>query len=113
PGTGLTLVFDGRLDDRAALAGDLGERADRDAAALVLAAYRTWGEAAFARLAGDFALVIWDAPARRLVAARDILGLRPLCLAVTPQAVYCASSAPVLARHLHRPIDEGTVAEAL
>ncbi|MDP1569783.1 MAG: asparagine synthase-related protein [Vicinamibacterales bacterium] len=112
-GAGLVLVFDGRLDDRPALASALGAPGDLDDAPLVLAAYRAWGEAAFARLAGDFALIIWDARRQRLVAARDILGLRPLCLAVTPHAVYCASSAPALARHLHRPIDEGTVAEAL
>ena len=78
----LTLAWDGRLDNRAALAGRLGfaareagERADGEYA---LAAYRRWGEAALLRLVGDWAFVLWDARARRLTAARSPLGWRPL-----------------------------------
>lgn len=46
--------------------------------ALVLAAYMAWGEACVNRLIGDFAFIIWDMVKRRLFAARDFSGARPL-----------------------------------
>jgi asparagine synthase (glutamine-hydrolysing) len=67
---------------RAALAGPSGEApvppGDCPDADLVLAAYRRWGQAGLARLEGDFALVLWDGRARRLVACRDPMGGYPL-----------------------------------
>jgi asparagine synthase (glutamine-hydrolysing) len=45
---------------------------------LVLHAYAAWGDACVGRLLGDFAFVLWDAPRRRLVAARDHFGVKPL-----------------------------------
>lgn len=47
---------------------------------VALVAYKHWGEAAFARFNGQFAIAIWEARARRLVLARDRLGVRPLYL---------------------------------
>lgn len=44
---------------------------------VVIAAYRTWGTACLDRLVGMFALAIWDAPNRRLFAARDRAGEKP------------------------------------
>jgi asparagine synthase (glutamine-hydrolysing) len=117
PEAGLTLIFDGRLDEREDLARALdlrsGETDGWDDAALVLAAYGRWRDDAFARLCGDFALVLWDAGASRLVCARDILGLRPLCVHLTASVAYCASTAGALAAHLQPEIDEGTIAETL
>lgn len=76
------LAWDGRLDNRdeliEALGPDgagLGRRPDPD---LVLGAYRRWGADVVRRLLGDFAFVLWDGGARRLLCARDRLGLRPL-----------------------------------
>lgn len=45
---------------------------------VVLRAYGRWGVDAFRRLRGMFALAIWDAGKRRLVLARDPLGIKPL-----------------------------------
>ena len=45
---------------------------------VVLRAYRKWGVAAFGRLRGMFALAIWDQRRRRLLLARDALGIKPL-----------------------------------
>ncbi len=52
--------------------------ATRSPAALVLAAYEVWGRDAVHRLEGDFALLIWDRRERRVLAARDHSGTRPL-----------------------------------
>jgi asparagine synthase (glutamine-hydrolysing) len=76
------LVADARIDNRDELTAALGldaARADTLAEpALILAAIERWGEAAIARLVGDFALILWDDTRRHLLLARDFLGQRPL-----------------------------------
>ena len=73
------IVLDGRIDNRDEIARLLDlPRERRSDAAVVLAAYDAWGPEGVSRLLGDFAWVLWDGVARRLVAARDVLGLRPL-----------------------------------
>lgn len=76
------LVADARIDNRDELATALGLSRARAAAlaepALILAAIERWGEAAIARLVGDFALILWDDTRRHLLLARDFLGQRPL-----------------------------------
>jgi asparagine synthase (glutamine-hydrolysing) len=76
----VVLVLDGRVDNRAELAGALRARgaALRDAsdAELVLRAYETWGEECADRVVGEAAFVLWDARRRRLYGARDVAGTR-------------------------------------
>lgn len=78
----VTLVVEGRLDNREDLAGTLSidPSALRDLpdSALVLAAYRKWGADCADHLLGDFVFAIWDARLRRLVLARDHMGQRHL-----------------------------------
>src|SRR5262245_25902988 len=45
---------------------------------VALAAFEAWGEAAFDRLDGMWALALLDLRARRLVATRDRFGIKPL-----------------------------------
>ena len=78
------LVFAGRLDDREALAAQLGlplpdlrEMAD---GALCLAAIERWGEEAPAHLFGAFAFACWNERDRRLLLCRDPTGVRSLYL---------------------------------
>jgi asparagine synthase (glutamine-hydrolysing) len=77
---GLTLVADARLDNREALAEALAiapaALADTPDSALLLAAYRRWGEATPEHLVGDFVFAVWDADTRTLTLARDHMGQR-------------------------------------
>jgi asparagine synthase (glutamine-hydrolysing) len=68
-----------RLDNRQEVAG--WSRAATDGAsdlAVVLAAIEARGTDCLAEVLGDFSLVVWDARAHKLVAARDAFGVRPL-----------------------------------
>lgn len=76
------LVFDGRIDNREELLhslelGAVEARRVSDAA-LVLAAYRLYGEGLPGKLNGDFALAIHDPARQVLLLARDAIGVRPL-----------------------------------
>ena len=48
---------------------------------VVIKAYERWGEEAFPRLNGQFALLLWDRRKKRLIAVRDRYGVRPLFVA--------------------------------
>jgi asparagine synthase (glutamine-hydrolysing) len=104
--SGLVLTWDGRLDvspDQA--------RPDADVVADALVS----DPRAVAGLVGDFALAAWFPRDRRLCLARDIVGLRPLYYASTPDVFWWASSlAGVLAPEwLPRDLNEGYFAEYL
>ena len=71
----------------------------RTDAELIAHAYDRWGTHAFERLRGPFACAIWDEPNRRLVLARDHVGVRCLYYAVLQgQAVAFASDIRTLLR---------------
>lgn len=82
---GFAITFDGRLDNRNALANALrakgvelthfDQMADK---ALLLLAYRQFGTSLPERLRGDFAIAIWDPELESLFLCRDHFGVRPL-----------------------------------
>lgn len=95
PHTGNVLVSWLRLDNRAAIARELGipdsaaaRMTDPD---LVLAGYRAWGAGTARHLEGDFALAVYEPATRRVYLARDPLGIRPLYYAATPERVAFAT----------------------
>lgn len=47
---------------------------------VIVHAFESWGEQAFARFNGQFAIALWDARNHKLVVARDWAGIRPLYL---------------------------------
>ncbi len=90
------LVGEVRLDCRRELVTDLranGERLDEETpdAELVLHSWRAWGEAALAKIAGDFSFALWDAEAKSLCCARDFTGARPFYFAEGP-GFFCFSN---------------------
>lgn len=78
----LVVVADARIDNREALAAAIGisdaELRDMPDSAVLLAAYRHWGEGFAEHLLGDFTFAIWDAHARTLLLGRDHMGQRGL-----------------------------------
>ena len=75
------LAADLRLDRMRELAVALGLPEGTGEHALAAAALTRWGADLPDRLDGDFALAAWDPAEQRLVCARDIMGVRPLCFA--------------------------------
>jgi asparagine synthase (glutamine-hydrolysing) len=96
----LACAFDGRIDNRDDLFRCLPEPtrlhphcADRE---LTLAAYERFGDACVEYIHGDFAFAIFDRRGRRLLLARDRLGLRPLCYSHRDHVWLFASEAKAL-----------------
>jgi asparagine synthase (glutamine-hydrolysing) len=78
------LVFNGEVYNYRSLREELRTRGHsfrtESDSEVVLRAIAEWGEAAFARLHGMFAIAAWDTQTRRLLLARDRLGKKPLFL---------------------------------
>jgi asparagine synthase (glutamine-hydrolysing) len=89
----LILALDGRLDEPDALARLLevptGEQLSD--ARLLLRAYRCWGVDGFARAIGSYAAIVVETRQRRVVLARDALGVRTLYYAVAGSRLWAAS----------------------
>lgn len=115
----LSFLFDGRLDDRAALI----ERLNLDPAmavsmadgALVLAAYERWGTDMLAGLAGYWVMAAWNRKTRSLVLARDPMGGRSLFYHRQGPAVTFAASTMALLRlpRVDRTLDETVLGDML
>lgn len=75
---------------------------------VVVHAWRRWGEGAFARFEGMFALALLDLPAGRLVLARDAFGEKPLLWARDERGLWFASEPPALAALMGRRLAPDT-----
>jgi asparagine synthase (glutamine-hydrolysing) len=80
----LWIVFNGEIYNHLELRPELEQAGVRFAThcdtETVLAAFAVWGDEAWLRLDGMFAVAIWDRQARTLTLARDPLGIKPLYL---------------------------------
>jgi asparagine synthase (glutamine-hydrolysing) len=85
------MTWDGRLDNRDELINLLSDvKKDQPDAEIVAAAFNHWGTDAFARLLGDWSLVIFNPATRELVLAKDFMGTRSLFYHPKPQQiVWC------------------------
>lgn len=76
----IVLAADLRLDNRAELAAafglDTANLCDLPDSALVLRAYKQWGDDCAGHLLGDFAFAIWDGRTKKLLLGRDHMGQR-------------------------------------
>jgi asparagine synthase (glutamine-hydrolysing) len=96
----LVVVFNGEIFNYVELRAQLTDRGyrfrTRSDTEVLLRAYEEWGEAMVERLNGDFAFVIDDRRANRLVLARDRFGVRPLFYAEVGGDLYFASEVKAL-----------------
>lgn len=79
------IVFNGEIYNHAELRAELEARGhhfrSRTDTETVLEAFREWDTGCFARLRGMFAVALWSETRKRLVLARDRLGIKPLYIA--------------------------------
>jgi asparagine synthase (glutamine-hydrolysing) len=91
----LWIVFNGEIFNYVELREELEARGHRfrtrSDTEVIVHAWETWGEEAFARFNGQWAVALWDTRRRRLVLARDRLGVRPLYYAEHAGRLYFAS----------------------
>ncbi len=111
----LQLVANGEIYNFESVKRDLIERGHRfrsraDVEVLVHA-YEEYGDRFLERIRGMFALAIWDGRRRRLIAARDRAGEKPLYYTLTKEGLFLASEIKALLsrREVSRELD----AEAL
>jgi asparagine synthase (glutamine-hydrolysing) len=101
------MLFDGRIDNRSELGNILGiSTSDLNLmpdSMIVLRLFDRWGERAFERIVGVFAIIIMDLRDGRLLCARDHMGLRVLhyhrstgrfAVATAPEALFALSWVP-------------------
>jgi asparagine synthase (glutamine-hydrolysing) len=74
---------------------------------VIVHAYEEWGLDFVQKLRGMFSIAVWDAARRRLVLARDRLGIKPLFYALVGHRLYFGSEIKAITRHrsLSRAID--------
>ncbi|MEP6918819.1 MAG: asparagine synthase (glutamine-hydrolyzing), partial [Acidobacteriota bacterium] len=78
----ISIVFNGEIYNHASIRSELESAGHRykthSDTETIVHAYEQWGDACVDHLRGMFAFAIWDAPRRRLLLARDRLGVKPL-----------------------------------
>ena len=89
------VVFNGEIYNYAALRADLQSKGHRFSTAsdteTIVHAYEEWGEDAFSRLRGMFAIALWDSRRSTLLLARDRVGIKPLYFGQIEGRLYFAS----------------------
>jgi asparagine synthase (glutamine-hydrolysing) len=95
------LVYNGELYNFRALRRELEARGQRfvtrSDTEVILRGFLEWGRNLLARLDGMFAFAIWDSQERRLFAARDRLGIKPLFYSTHGGLALASTLAPFFA----------------
>jgi asparagine synthase (glutamine-hydrolysing) len=101
--SGVIAVCNGEIDNHRELRRWLAERGrpvERETdVAVIPGLYLEMGEAFASKLAGAFAIAVWDARNRRLTLVRDRAGERPLFYAASRSEVMFATEIAALAAH--------------
>jgi asparagine synthase (glutamine-hydrolysing) len=97
---GLTIVFNGCIYNHHELRSELEQTGERffstSDTEVILKAYAHWGRECVKRFAGMFAFAIYEHDSRRLLLARDRLGIKPLYVSQRPDGMRFASTLPAL-----------------
>ena len=96
----IVIAFNGEIFNYVELRDELKARGCRfrteTDTEVLLQLYETFGEECLQRLNGDFAFAIWDGRYRRLLLARDRMGVRPLFYTWSRDTLYFASEIKAL-----------------
>jgi asparagine synthase (glutamine-hydrolysing) len=88
-------VFNGEIYNHRTIRGELESRGHqyktRSDTETLVHGYEQWGDDVVDHLRGMFAFALWDAPRRRLLLARDRLGVKPVYWAVAQGRLLFAS----------------------
>jgi asparagine synthase (glutamine-hydrolysing) len=100
PGTGDCLIFNGEIYNSRRLRAELqcegvSFRGHSDTEVLLQALSR-WGEGALQKIQGMYAFAFYEASTRRILLARDPLGIKPLYVAMSSKRVAFASEIQAL-----------------
>src|SRR5262245_2054912 len=102
------VVFNGEIYNFNEVRSDLEKRGHvfqtRSDTEVLVHGYKEWGEGLFDRLNGMFGLAIWDAAERKLVLARDAMGIKPVYYRLDGGTLVFASEIRALT-HRDRKID--------
>jgi asparagine synthase (glutamine-hydrolysing) len=102
-GGDVTIAFNGEIYNDVELRRELSKLGHRfrtqSDTEVVLEAYRQWGKDCFGRLRGMFAVALWTESERRLVLARDRLGIKPLYIYRRGSDVYFGSEIKAILAH--------------
>lgn len=72
---------------------------------VIVHAYEEYGDNFLAKLNGMFALALWDSEHKRLVLARDRIGIKPLFFSVTKQGLVFGSELKAIMAYPGLPLD--------
>src|SRR3954452_24343797 len=94
------IVFNGEIVNHPALRRELEGgyefHTDHSDTETILAAYLSWGDDAWLRLQGMYAVAIWDKHAKSLTLARDPVGIKPLFFTNQARGIAVASEISAL-----------------
>ena len=97
------LVFNGEIYNHRELRAELESRGEKFKTSsdteVVLRAFLQWDKDCFARLRGMFALAVWSQNTRRLVLARDRMGIKPLYFHLRGGELYFGSELKTIFAH--------------
>ncbi len=103
PQSGLTFLWDGRVDNRTELIAELFETSHEldpiTDLEIVIRGFSKWGEELPEKIIGDFALVVWNPVTKTIFAARDIVAGRKIHYARMGNTVCIASEAQQILKH--------------
>ncbi|HLK50382.1 MAG TPA: asparagine synthase (glutamine-hydrolyzing) [Bryobacteraceae bacterium] len=101
------LVFNGEIYNHQEIRAELVERGYRFRSQCdtetVLAAFREWDTACLGRLRGMFAFAVWSESQKRLVLARDRIGIKPLYYCQHRGNLYFGSELKAILEHPEIP----------
>lgn len=100
---GTVIVFNGEIYNHLELRRELEQRGyrfrSRTDTETVLNAFLEWDTGCFARMRGMFAVALWSEADRRLVLARDRMGIKPLYIARHGEDLYFGSELKTILVH--------------